>query len=250
MSIEYPNMVAVCEDKLIIVSDSTHVSIYSKDFKIKHKFFRMRGRKPTPRGVAASGEHIFIVDKSIRRIVKYTMDGDFVCNSKETFKGCLGIAISENKLYVPIAKNHQSPGKIEVLDLELKHLSSIFESLNAPRDVAIASNGTVYVSEYNDNCIKVFEGEIEEFGSNEVEHPTILCIYNKEDKEYLLVASHCQSCVFVFTPSGKLVKCIDEEIIGRVRDLYGLCIDNDGNVYIADYGGRFVKKFNLQDYII
>ena len=238
-------MVAVCEDKLVIVTDSKHVSIYSKDFKIKHKFFKMRGHRPIPRGVATNGEHIFIADKATRRIMKYTMDGVVVCESKEEFKGCFGMAIYEEKLYVPIAQ-----GKIQVLDLDLNHLSSICEGLNAPRDVAIASNGTVYVSEYNNNCIKVFKGEIEEFSRNEVEHPTIICIYNQEDEEYIiLVASHCQRCVFVFTPSGRLVKSIGEEMIGEVRDLYGLCIDKDGNVYIADYGGGFVKKFNLPNYL-
>ena len=40
------------------------------------------------------------------------------------------------------------------------------------------------------NCIKFFEGEIEEFHRNKV---AILCIYEEESKEYVLVASHCQS---------------------------------------------------------
>ena len=231
----------MCENWLVIVTDSTYVNIYSKDFKIKHKFL-IKGDSPTPRGVATNGEHIFIADKSICRIVKYTMDGIFLCNSKEELS-CFGMAIYKKKLYVP------TPGKIQVLDLDLNYLSSIFENLNAPRDVAIASNGTIYISEYENNCIKVFRGKTEEFGRNHLKHPSIICIYKEEKKEFVLVASHSQRCVFVFTSDGDLVKSIGKETIGRIRDLYGLCVDDDGNVYIADYGGRFVKKFVLQNYI-
>ena len=241
----------MCEDKLVIVTDSTYVNIYSKDFNRIAEPFKMKGDNPIPRGVAINREDIFIADKSICHIMKYTMDGNLECESDKSYKDCYGITIYDKKLYV--AHDDQEPhcqGKIQVLDLNLNHLFSIFESLDAPRDVAIASNNAFFVSEYNNNCFKVFKGEIiEEFGRKKVEHPTKICIYEEENKEYVLVASHYKSCVDVFTSSGELVESIGNEKIGRVRDLYGLCVDSDGNVYIAAYGGNLVKKFKLQDYI-
>ena len=172
--------------------------------------------------------------------MKYTMDGHFMCQSTALFRGCCGICIYEEKLYVA----HQFEGKIEVLDLDLNLLFCVLENLKSPRHVAVASNGTIYVSDNLHSRITVWnDGNIEEFGNCKVASPAAICIYKDE---YVLVADHYESCVFVFTFRGELVISIHNETI---RDLFGLCIGSDGNVYIADYGGSLVTKFRLEDYM-
>ena len=252
LSIDRPNVVAVYKDKLIIGTESQyHVYICSKNFRQRcfRKSFKIKGQYPKPRGIATNGEHIFIADANNSTINKYQMDGKFV-KSKEHFEGSCGITIYDGKLYVA----HQNKHKVQVLDLDLTLPPKTipFGDLKEPRDVAVASNGTIYVSDYGNGCIKVFRrsGKIEKFGSDNsmMKHPRGICIYKKENNgEYVLVAA--EYCVFVYTFSGKLVESIGNEKIGKMNALYGIDVDSDGNVYVADYGGRVVKKFKLEDYV-
>ena len=148
------------------------------------------------------------------------------------------------------------------MDLNLKFLSCIpFKRLNKPRDVAVASDGAIYVSDTGNNCIKVCrklnDGNIiiEKFGNNnknKLEQPAGICIYKNKnsDVEYVLVAGHKTSRVFVFKSSGEFVTSIGKENTGKVIDLYGINVDSDGNVYAVGYAGHHVKKFKLQDYLV
>ena len=247
LEIERPNVVAVFEDKLIIATDSKYqqVHIYSKDFKEKIHSFNMKGDEPMPRGMATNGEHIFIADRSTYCVQKYTMDGKFVHESTKSFNGCCGIAIYEEKIYVA----HQTGDKIEVLDLNLKPIpnSCIVKQFNEPRDMAIASNGTIYVSDYKNYCIKKFKnGKLKSKFVTKPDYPHGICIYEGENKEYILVASHFKSCILVFKSSGILVAHI---AFDKVKELYGIDVDSDGNVYVPNFDGNLVKKFKLQDYL-
>ena len=225
LNVPIPNVLTVFEDKLIIVTDSRdhQFHICSKDFtnredRVDIKSFKMEGYNPQPRGVATNGEYIFIANSTPRKhINRYTMDGKLDCVSRELFDGCCGITIYEDKLYVA---NNFTKREIDVLNLDFKHCPpDHFKGLDAPRDVAVASNGTIYVSESNQDCVKVFKkNEFEKFTDHEVVAPAAICIYKKENKEYILVASHGhgQPSVFVFSSSGKLLKHFKEEKIGKL----------------------------------
>ena len=224
------------------MTSSTHeqVHICSKDFREIIKSFKINGNKLLPRGVATNGEHIFISDHSTEHIMKYTMDGCFTCQSKELYQSNCGIAIYGKKLFVA----QQSKGTIEVLDLNLKFLRCVVRGLKGPRDVAVASDETIYVSEVYSNCIKKFKNGKLEF-EKEVNNPQGICVYKKENDEYIVVAAMHQSHIYVFSSSGTLVKYFDEKTIGKINKQYGICVDSDGNGYTTDFVGNLVKKFNL-----
>ena len=263
LKIDNPNVVVVYKDELIIVTEATHhhhVHIYSKSFR-KCSSFNLKTKEvenPRPRGVATNGEHIFIAERSTGRIMKYTKNGIFVCQSEESFEGSCGITIYEGELYVA----HQLANKVQVLDYNLKNSSKkkCFDNLklSKPRDVAVANDGTIYVSAHGNDCIKVFrhDEEIIKDFSNELNtcdfrDPQGICIYKNENIEYVLVAAAGKkgSCVFVFKSDGSFVTSIGNEKIGRVNaKIYGIDVDSDGNVYAADYGG-YVIKFKLENYL-
>ena len=243
-------MVAVFEDKLIVTTESKHqqVHICSKDFRENNNnnihSFNMKGDKPQPRGIATNGKYIFITDESTY-LQKYTMDGELEPETEKIkFYGCCGIAIYKEEIYVA----HQRKDKIEVLDLNLKRIPSscIEEKLSEPRDLAIASDGTIYVSDYKNHCIKTFKnGKLDSTFDTEPDYPHGICIYEEENEEYVLAASHFESRILVIKSSGEL-KYI---VIDEVEELYGIDVDSDGNVYVANRGGNCVKKFELQKYL-
>lgn len=240
------------EDTLIIATEYSEYQFHicSKDFtdredreNIKSFKLKVNEHKPLPRGVATNNEHIFIADNCTHRILKYTKKGELKDMSTDFLKGCCGITIYKDKLYVA----NQSKGKIEVLDLEFNPVKTpCFEKkLNGPRDVAVDSDGTVYVLEYYDDSVKAFKNGKYKFQfDTDVKNPSAVCVYKKENKKYVLVASDTDpSRVFVFTSSGKSVG--EAIILENVQALYGIDVDCDGYIYAADNCGNRVIKFKL-----
>ena len=253
-------MVVVIGDKIVTVGDSArHVNIYSKKLKLM-KSFKLREekekkkRKACPRGISTDGVHLFISDKTNKSVTKYTIEGQKL-QSSETFSGCCGIAIDTEREKVYVA--HQYAHKIQVLDL---NLSSVLEfgtegkkekEFKQPRDVAVARDGTIYVSDTGNNRIQVFKADgeyITEFGEDKLSAPAGICV---DHDNRVLVVDHGNHRVCIFNSSGELLESFgtNEETTANFKDLIGITVDSDGNIYTADYGGNSLQVFERR-YII
>ena len=114
---------------------------------------------------------------------------------------------------------------------------------NRPCDVTFGSDGLVYVTDVGNSKVSVWskEGSFQrDFKAKYA--PT--CIAATGDN-HLLITSYSSNTVMVYTLGGQLV----HEIGGHGSDPgsfdrpYGICVDDSGAVYVADYGNSRVQVF-------
>ena len=116
------------------------------------------------------------------------------------------------------------------------------QCFDGPGDITFGSDGLVYVSDRLNSRVCVWSRE----GSFQGDFPTTYapaCIAATGDN-HLLIASYSY-IVMVYTLKGQLV----HEFGGRGSDPgrfnrpSGICVDESGAVYVADYGNRRVQVF-------
>ena len=114
---------------------------------------------------------------------------------------------------------------------------------NEPNDVAFGSDGLVYVTDSRNRRVCVWSKEGSFQGDFTTKYdPT--CIAATGDN-HLLITSWSYYTVMVYTLGGQLVhefggKGSDTERFDRPC---GICVDDSGAVYVADFGNRRVKVF-------
>ena len=246
-NIPSPNMLAVTNDKIIIVGDDSaeHVKIFSKDKK-KLNSFKLQGKKkPRPRGVATDGTYIFITDAANKSFTKYTFDGVFV-KSVGGIKGNCGISINQGMGRIYIADQENS--RIQVLNLDLELIKTFGrkgngeKEFNKPRDVAVVDDGTVYVTDTNNNRIQVLDtnGRFRQFGNDSLHSPMGICV---DSNNHVLIADHHSDNrkIYAFNLQGEYLSSLDVNEDGEeFTDLIGIAVDSDRKIYLADYGSNCV----------
>ena len=246
-------MLTFLKDDILLIAGDFHGNIVKIRPKNKKKF-KIKMERPStnnirPRGVATNGKHLFISDRT-EHILKYTMDGKLIAKSDDKFETRCGIAIYKDKLYVA----HDKVGEIRVLDLNLNPLPDLGfgkygkeeQEFDHPIDVAVASDGTIYVSDAGNNRIQAFENNgtfLREFGNKELKGPTAICVYKDS---HILVVDYDNFRICIFTSSGDFV----DNISGKFTDPTGIAVDNDGNVYTADFADNVVKVFKCKQLLM
>ena len=112
-----------------------------------------------------------------------------------------------------------------------------------PYDVTFGSDGLVYVTdEENDRvCVWNKEGTFtREFDTKFT--PT--CIAATSDN-HLVITSHGSATVMVYTLEGDLVHEFGERGFdpGSFAQLFGICIDDDGLAFVADFDNKRIQAF-------
>jgi DNA-binding beta-propeller fold protein YncE len=211
------------------------------------------GRFATPRSIAvdASGR-FFVVDKT-GRIQRFSPAGGYETGwaTPETAKGRpTGIAV-EPSGNVLVADTHYHRILRYTAD---GALLSQFGSLGLgpgqftyPTGLAVAADGTIYVSEFGGNedgkdRIQVFTPEgrqVREWGKygpgpGEFRRPQGIALAGGR----LYVADAANHRVQVFETDGRFVR-----EWGGVTYPYGVSVDGDGHVLVAEYGRHRISKF-------
>ena len=122
-----------------------------------------------------------------------------------------------------------------------------------PTDIAFDAQGKIYVSEYGDNDrISVFDGDakflyqIGKFGTGDGEFSRPESIVIEGDLIY--VTDACNHRICVFKTDGTFVRNMGRpgSGLGEFRFPYGLDMDEDGDLIIAEFGNNRVQKINKQ----
>ena len=112
-----------------------------------------------------------------------------------------------------------------------------------PRDVAFGSDGLVYVTDNGNRRVSVWSKEGTFKGDFALKYAPI-CIAATSDN-HLLITSHSSNTVMVYTLEGELVHEFGGKgaNTGRFDSPEGICVDNNGLVYVADSKNKRVQVF-------
>ncbi|KAI6650216.1 hypothetical protein LOD99_6133 [Oopsacas minuta] len=101
----------------------------------------------------------------------------------------------------------------------------------------------IFIADWERKCIQVltFEGNfVTSFGRSILRNPNGIAV----TKDYLLITDTMLSALFQFSDYNLMrIKGPKEE---KLSDPYGLCIDYNGEVYVADYGNNRVSIFSQE----
>ena len=197
---------------------------------------------------------IWVTDHKSRKAIKLSQDGRLVqttrCVSSESDLLCspFGITFSpEGLVYICDSDNH----RITVHDKDGKFLFSFGSkgsgpgSFNGPRHVAFGSDGLVYVTDAGNNRVCVWSKQCTYVRCFKTEYRPYFTAATSD--YHLLVTSYRSNTVMVYTLEGRLIHQLggrgkDE---GKFRDPQGICIDDDGLVYVADCNNRRIQVFSI-----
>jgi len=176
----------------------------------------------TPQGLAVdAADNLYVADRDLNRVVKLSPDGQVLLMQ-------LGKRDGRGR-----PKPGSGPG-------ELRH----------PFDVAVDTNGDVYVADSGNRRIQVFNasgGFLREFG------PGVLLSTSEIrgialTAEGLWVSDKEQERIFLFSRAGTLIKSIgaSDSAVGEISRMRGLASDRLGALYVVEPNRDRTQKFDPQ----
>ena len=195
--------------------------------------------------------NVWVADEGNNKVLKLSQDGrllqtiDHAGSKSDHFNHPLGVSVSpEGLVYICDSCNH----RVTVHDEEGMFLFAFGSKgsgsgcLDVPFDVTFGSDGLVYVTDRGNSrvCVWFKEGSFRRDFKTEYE-PNIAATGDN----HLLITSFSSDTVMVYTLGGQLV----HEFGGRGSDPgrfsvpFGICVDDSGAVYVADFGNKRVQVF-------
>ena len=259
------NALAVNSEGLVAVTDEENgcVHLFNKDFALvrsigKGELSKRDSWSKYWFGRALSGVafdlkgNVWVADNGKNNIVKLSQDDRLLQtihhagSESDCFRRPHGVSVSaEGQMYICDNGNcrvvvHDETGKFLFGCGSVGIGSSCFDG---PRDVAIGSDGLVYVSDEGNKrvCVWTKEGTFKRAFWPKY---APLCIAATSDN-HLLITSFSTHFVMVYTLEGKLVHEFGGEGShpGRFKGPAGICVDDNGVVYVVDDGNNRVQVF-------
>ena len=195
--------------------------------------------------------NIWVADGDNNKVVKLSIDGQllqtlrYASSRSDGFNCPTGVSVStEDLIYICDRGNH----RVTVHDEEGKFLFSFGSKgsglgcFDQPLDITFGSDGLVYVTDNGNKRVSVWskEGEKRDFKTKYA--PT--CIAATSDN-HLLITSFSTNTVMVYTLEGELVHEFGKKgsAPGRFDRPGGICVDEHGLVYVAEWGNKRVQVF-------
>ena len=244
--------VAVNSEGLLAVTDGRCVHLLSKDGALVRSIGKgVLGVLLSDVAFDLKG-NIWVTNGDNNEVVKLSIDGKhlqilrYASSRSDGFNHPTGVSVStEGLIYICDYNNH----RVTVHDEEGKFLFSFGSKgsgpgcFNQPRDITFGSDGLVYVIDKGNKRVSVWSKE----GTFKRDFKTKYaptCIAATSD-DHLVITSFSTNTLMVYTLEGELI----HEFGGRGSDLgrfdgpQGVCVDDDGLVYVADSGSNRVQVF-------
>ena len=196
--------------------------------------------------------NVWVADGDNHKVLKLSQDGRLLqtihhaSDKMDCFRFPMGVSVStEGLIYICDRDNR----RVTVHDEEGKFLFSFGSEgsgpgcFDRPRDITFGSDGLVYVTDYGNIRVYVCSKEGTFMRNFKSEYaPT--CIAATSD-DHLVITSHHSATVMVYTLEGKLVHKFGRSGSdpGRFDGPVGICVDDDGLVYVADIRNKRVQVF-------
>ena len=221
----------------ILVFDQSGNKLRSID-GTKHESQKLNGAAVDDDG------NIYFVGPVINKIYKYEVDGDTVINKvveRENVSGHRSVEAAGNEVLVSEQSNKS---KIAIYDRDLNFLREIAaDNLGSFIDITLDISGNIYATCWANTRVQVFTKDGifshsfgHEKGSKESLSPRYLCVTEK----FIYVTDNSHSDVAVFSREGHYVTSFGR---GYFIIPHGVCVDQDGFVYVCDFSSSKVLVF-------
>ncbi len=195
--------------------------------------------------------NVWVADRDNNIVLKISQDGrvlqtiEYAGSKRDHFNNPTGVSVSpEGLIYICDSDNHH----VTVHDEEGMFLFAFGSKgrgprcFDEPRDETFGSDGLVYVTDGGNKsvCVWSMDGRFQrEFETKYA--PTYIAA---TDDNHLVITSYSDT-VMVYTLGGQLVREFGGRGSdpGRFKGPYGVCVDDSGAVYIADFLNRRVQVF-------
>ena len=244
--------VAVNSEGLLAVTDGANRSVHllSKNGALLMSIGELGGDLY---GVAFDLErNIWVADRRNHKVVKLSKDGQLLHtilhagSTCDDFESPTGVSVSPGgMIYICDYDNH----RVTVHDEEGKFLFSFGSKgsgpgcFDRPCDITFGSDGLIYVTDYGNKRVSVWskEGAFKRDFKTKYA-PTFIAATGDN---HLVITSFRSDIVMVYTLGGQLVHKFGGRGSdpGRCEGPLGICVDEDGLVYVADWGNRRVLVF-------
>ena len=239
---------AVNGEGLLAVTDDTNRSVHllSKDGVLKRSI-GSEVLSDDLSGVAFDLKgNVLVADRKSHNVVKLSQEGHPTQSIDHAGSGQLkepyGVCVSQSgQIYICDIENHH----IAVYDEEGKFLlifgseGSDPECFDGPGDIAFGSDGLVYITDEGNERVCVWSEE----GTFKRNFPTMYVprYIAATSDDHLVITSFQSHTVMVYTLEGELVHELKEG--DWFHGPMGICVDDDGLVYVADHGNQRIQVF-------
>ena len=191
-------------------------------------------------------ENVWVTNWAKENIVQLSQDGRVLqtiqdVGRKGNSSHPLGLSVSpEGLIYMCDRNNHY----VSVHDEEGKFMFTFGLQgsgpgcFDRPHDIAFGSDGLVYVTDTENRRVCVWSKD-GTFQRNFQTKYTPTCIAATSDN-HLVITSHDSNTVMVYTVGDQLVHEFGGTGRGRFKDVWGICIGDNGLAYVADGRNRHV----------
>ncbi len=247
---------------IVVEGGGNCISVLNEDGRKTHTF----GTQGTKRGqfdayglTVDKHDYIYVLDYSNHCIHKFSPQGVLLTSSGSKGKGqmqfnyayCIIYNPRDGFLYVADSYNH----RIQVLTTDLKYVrslgqhSSVRAEFNVPMGVALDSANNMYITDYNNDSIKVFTANGQYLRSfahkadgKKLYNPWAIAI---DSSDIVYVSEKGPHCVSVFNSKGAYITTFGEEgsQSGQFKSIYGMVIDHNDSIVVADNGNHRLQIF-------
>ncbi len=272
---QFPTFVLVLSNQniLILAKDGMDNGVLlevSPDGDFIHNMRRISGRLDFPIAATVNKKEAWVTDyssDSIHRIewsklkrqfpLLFSMSSLGTTGSGEMqFRGPAGICHHRGFYFIVDSGNHRiqkitEDGKFNLMFNETEEN----DYLEKPFGIACKKNGKIYVSEVNHGRISVFDeyGNFEEYiGESFLKKPRHIQLNNEQN--YLVIADEYEGVFILDIEKGNFKKIKQyqqgEQITGSFVKAYSAALDQNQNLFVADYSAHSILHFLPQEHLI
>ena len=214
----YPNAVAIDSNNRIFVAEGNSFQSYARIsiFSQRGEFLASFSHQDmiTPWGVAIHGDNLYVSDREAHSIFHFKTDTNFSLVAKVGTKG------------------------------------SRVGEFNHPHNLAVSNNGDVYVADYNNNRVQIFNSSLlylRNLTQQRIEYPCDIKL--TADEVYVLC--YVNPCLHVYSHAGEKLRSLLSS--GLQKQVYFpdfFCLDSAGNIIISDFFSHRIRTFTKEGNLI